>query len=263
MNKKVLTSSIDGLPSRPSGSWINRKHFYLKRYMDIFTKVMGKKWDMTYIDLFAGPGRCLIKSTKQEKDGSPLISLNYGFSKYIFVEKNPDDLEALKARCKNSPKRSEIEFIQGDCNEIISKIHPTDLSLTFVDPTGIDIHFDTVKALTKNRRIDLLMSIQMGMDIKRNFACYKKEGDNSDLNLFLGGKVPWGEINTARDAVDLYKQRVGGLGYTTVEFKDISVRNAQKNVPMYFLFFASKNPRGLDFWTKITNKDESGQLEMF
>lgn len=107
------------------------------------------------------------------------------------------------------------------------------------------------------------MNIQMGMDIKRNFALYKKQGDNSDLSLFLGRKVPWGEINTARDAVALYKQRVRDMGYTTIEFKDISVRNVQKNVPMYFLFFASKNRRGLDFWTKITNKDEAGQLEMF
>lgn len=129
MTKKNLISTIDGLPIRPSGPWIDRKHFYLKRYMDILTKGMSKKWDMTYIDLFAGPGRCLIESKNEEKDGSPLIALNYGFSKYIFVEKNTDDLDALKARCRNSPKHSRIEFIQGDCNEVVDKIHPTRLSL--------------------------------------------------------------------------------------------------------------------------------------
>ncbi len=261
--KKPLISVVDGWPIRPSGVWIDKKHFYLRRYMEIFTKGMGKKWSMTYIDLFAGPGRCVIESSGAEKDGSPLISLEYGFSKYIFIEKNHNDLEALKKRSQHSPKHSSIEFIPGDCNEVIGKVHPSDLSLAFIDPTGIDVHFETVKTLTANRRVDILMNIQLGMDIKRNFVRYKKEGDSSDLGLFLGGDVPWEKIHTAREAVNFYKQRIRGLGYSTVEFKDITVRTHKTNVPMYFLFFASKNPRGLDFWKKITKKDESGQMEMF
>ena len=261
MTSARLISAVDGLSIRPSGVWIDRKHFYLRRYMEIFTKGMSKKWSMTYIDLFAGPGRCLIESLGIEKDGSPLIALESGFSKYIFIEKNSDDLEALKKRCQNSPKQSKIEFIPGDCNEVVDRIRPTDLSLAFIDPTGIDVHFETIRTLTSNRRVDILMNIQLGMDIKRNFARYKREGDGSDLGHFLGGNVPWDKIVTARDAVNLYKQRIKGLGYGTVEFKDVTVRNQKRNVPMYFLFFASKNPRGLDFWNKITKKDESGQLE--
>ncbi len=50
-------SSIDGLPVRDSGPWIQRKYFFLKRYMDIFTRGMKAKWQgrLSYIDLFAGP----------------------------------------------------------------------------------------------------------------------------------------------------------------------------------------------------------------
>ena len=84
-------SSIDGLLVRDSGSWIHRKYFFLKRYMYIFTQGMKTKWHhLTYIDLFAGPGRCLIRDTNSEVDGSPLIALGYEFSKYIFVEENAD-----------------------------------------------------------------------------------------------------------------------------------------------------------------------------
>ncbi len=126
----------------------------------------------------------MIESLGSEKDGSPLISLEYGFSKYVFVENNPDDLQALKKRCQNSPKHSNIEFIPGDCNEVVSRIHPTDLSFAFIDPTGIDVHFETMSRLTANRKVDILMNIQLGMDIKRNFARYKKEGDGSDLKRF-------------------------------------------------------------------------------
>lgn len=260
--KKALVSTRDGLSVRPSGAWIDKKHFYLRRYMDILTKGMGRKWELTYIDLFAGPGRCLIESTGVEKDGSPLLSLDYGFSKYVFVEANPVDLDALKTRCKNSPKHPNIDFILGDCNRIVEKITPSGLSLAFIDPTGIDVSFETVRKLTHGRRVDILMNIQLGMDIKRNFERYKKQGDGSDLGVFLGGNVPWSDIKTARDAIDLYRQRIKGLGYGAVEFKDVTVRNSQ-SVPMYFLFFASKDPRGLDFWRKITTKDEAGQYELF
>lgn len=100
------------------------------------------------------------------------------------------------------------------------------------------------------------------MDITRNFLAYKKKGDNSKLGLFLGGSVDWGKLNNPHDAVKLYKERIKGLGYKTVEFKDITIKNAL-NVPMYFLLFASKNPRGLHFWKEITKKDTSGQLELF
>ncbi len=103
----MLISKIDGLAVRPSGPWIERKFFYLTRYADIFTRGMGKKWGqdgLTYIDLFAGPGRCLIESNGQERDGSPLIALNYEFSKYILVESDPNNLAALRQRCKKSPR---------------------------------------------------------------------------------------------------------------------------------------------------------------
>ncbi|MBM3251796.1 MAG: hypothetical protein FJZ11_03340 [Candidatus Omnitrophica bacterium] len=78
----------------------------------------------------------------------------------------------------------------------------------------------------------------------------------------MGGGVDWDKLNSPHDAVKLYKERIKDLGYQTVEFKDITIRNTL-NAPMYFLLFASKNPRGLHFWQEITKKDHSGQPELF
>lgn len=262
MNAKSMNSTVDGLPIRSSGYWIRKKHFYLRRYMDIFTKSMKSKWSLTYLDLFAGPGRCLIESSGQEEEGSPLIALNYEFDHYVFVEKSSEDLEALKSRCKKSPKYSKIEFIQDDCNQAASKITLKDLTLAFIDPTGIDIHFDTIKTLARNKKVDLLINIQFGMDIKRNFKRYLSAGDNSAFGLFMGGDLFASSLKEPNDAIKLYKNRIRSEGYSTVESKDITVTNSQQ-VPMYFLFFASKHPRGVDFWKKITKKDEAGQYELF
>ena len=263
----MLVSKIDGLAIRPSGPWIERKFFYLTRYADIFTRGMGKKWGregLTYIDLFAGPGQCLIESNGQERDGSPLIALNYEFSKYIFIESDKSNLEALHQRCKKSPKLSQIEFIAGDCNAVAQKIDPTRLSLAFIDPTGLDISFDTLSQLTRGRQVDLLLNVQFGVDLKRNFKRYLQEGGASKLARFLGGDWKGSRMEEARDALDLFKRRLSEkLGYSTVQFKDVGVRNYGRNALMYFLVFASKHPRGLDFWKKITRKDETGQMELF
>jgi len=265
---KRLTSRVDGLVVRPSGLWIKQKYYYLKRYLDIFSKGMKNKWrgNLTYCDLFAGPGRCLINSLNREEDGSPLIALQYDFKKYIFVEESKELIEALKSRCKNSPKFNRIEFLERDCNKDVDKIIPTidatSLNLIFIDPTGIDVHYKTIEKIVKGRRTDLLINVQLGMDITRNFLAYRKKGDNSKLGLFLGGNVDWNKLKNPKDAVKLYKERIKGLNYQTVEFKDITVRNTL-NAPMYFLLFASKHPKGLYFWKEITKKDHSGQLELF
>lgn len=259
-------SNVDGLVVRPSGPWIERKYFYLRRYADIFTQGMSKKWGragLTYVDLFAGPGKCFIESSGEDRDGSTLISLNYEFSKYIFVENDKTNLAALRERCRKSPKLSQIEFIEGDCNTVIQEVRPQGLTLAFIDPTGIDIHFETLEILTRNRQVDLLLNVQFNMDIVRNFKRYIQSEGSTKMDSFLGGDFDKNQIKVPRDVFVLYKQRLKEkLGYSTVEFKDVTVRNL-KNVPMYFLVFASKHSTGLDFWKKITKKDETGQLEFF
>ena len=112
----VALSETDGLPIRESGPWIKRKYHYLERYIDIFTVGMSKKWPLTFVDLFAGPGRCLITETGEEVNGSALIALKYNFNNYIF--------DALQKRCNQTGKSSQIQFFNSDCNKIPAQIVP-------------------------------------------------------------------------------------------------------------------------------------------
>lgn len=268
MSQNQFISKIDSLISRKSGSWIKKKHFYLNEYAKIFTRGMGKKWPhLIYIDLFAGPGRCIVKEREEELDGSPLMMLQHNFTDYIFVEKEKVLMEALQKRCAQSPKFSSITFINEDCHctisQVISKIPSRSLGLAFIDPTDINIPFMTVQHFAESAHgFDLLINVQLGIDIKRNFKRYKSEGDTSRLGRFLGGKVPWDELNDTINVIKLYKERIGKLGYGIVEYTDIPVHNTKK-AQMYFLLFASKHRRGLDFWKKITRKDHVGQGELF
>lgn len=268
MPQQIL-SKIDNLPVRLSGTWIKRKHHFLQEYAKILTVGMRYKWQgrLTFLDLFAGPGSCMIEKTNEELAGSPLLALQHEFGCYIFVEETPALINALKIRCKNFPKFPSIKFMQADSNQCIDQIikqMPKDhLNLAFIDPTDIDIHYETIKALSElPTGVDLLMNIQYGMDLKRNYGNYMKQGTDSKLARFLGKNFDRSRLKEAKDVIEIYKSRLEELGYGTVKFREIAVANS-KNAQMYFLLFASKHPRGLDYWKKISKKDEQGQEELF
>jgi three-Cys-motif partner protein len=108
----------DGHPVRDSGIWAKEKLYYLERYLDIFSVGMHQRWHgkIYYVDLFAGPGLCLIPETGEEFDGSPLIALKFNFAKYFFFESDPACFKALETRIKvRSPEKlRNVELIQGD-----------------------------------------------------------------------------------------------------------------------------------------------------
>src|SRR3974377_754951 len=112
---------------------------------------MKSKWKLVYIDLFAGCGKCIIRDTEEEIDGSALIALGlkYPFNKYIFIDLNKVALDCLKERAKAYSLCKNISFKEGDCNQIIKKAIINNelpikdhLYLALIDPTGLQINFD-------------------------------------------------------------------------------------------------------------------------
>jgi three-Cys-motif partner protein len=186
-------NALDGLPIRCVGAWAKDKYFYLRRYFDIFTSAMKDIWKsgLYYIDLFAGCGKCRIRETGEEIDGSALVSLSvkYPFKKYIMVELGSDALNALKKRVEKTPYKDRVKIIPGDCNEktdkIIAEIPEKSLNLAVVDPTGLHIKFETLQKLTEHLKIDLIITFPEGMDIKRNLSKYMKQS-HSILDDYIG-----------------------------------------------------------------------------
>ena len=38
------TIASDGLPARSTGPWVHDKNYYLQRYLEMFTRGVGRKW---------------------------------------------------------------------------------------------------------------------------------------------------------------------------------------------------------------------------
>jgi three-Cys-motif partner protein len=260
----------DGLPARPTGPWVHDKNYYLQRYLEIFTRGVGQKWagKLSYIDLFSGPGRSIIRGTGEEVEGSPLVALKCDFARYAFVDV-PEVLSSLRQRIGGHPKSSQINLIEGDCNTIIEQVRTASpanhLTLAFIDPTGLQIQFRTIQQLVANRKMDLLMTIQFGMGIRLNLRQYS-ESDGDALTGFLGNTT-WREdvemggspSQVGRRILDRYIRQLRDLGYETVEDREVAVRSDQNNLLLYFIVLASRHPRGRDFWRKATQIQPSGQ----
>lgn len=261
----------DGLPARESGVWVLEKKILVERYLGIFTKGVGKKWDgkLAYVDLFSGPGKNVIRESGEEVDGSPLLALKCDFGSYVFVDV-PEVLATLRLRLRNHPKLARISFVEGDCNAVIDEILrllPADhLTLAFIDPTGLQIRFDTIQRLVHDRKVDLLMTIQFGMGIQMNLPQYiRTEGEA--LTGFLGNNE-WRKdveqggtvFQAGRRILDRYMAQLRALGYLDTKDREI-VRNDQ-NLLLYFVIMASRHALGEKFWREVTKITPSGQRNL-
>jgi three-Cys-motif partner protein len=68
----------DGLPIDEVGAWAKEKHTRLRKYVGI-TSATRRKWiqgsgGATYIDLFCGTGRAVIRDSGERINGSPLVA---------------------------------------------------------------------------------------------------------------------------------------------------------------------------------------------
>jgi three-Cys-motif partner protein len=269
---ELVTLASDGLPARLTGQWVHGKKYYFCRYLDIMTHGVGRKWQgkLAYVDLFSGPGCNTVRGSQEEVDGSPVLALNYEFARYIFVD-IPEVLSCLKKRLAGHPKFSQIAFIEGDCNEVIEEVRfasPADhLTLAFIDPTGLQIRFRTIQRLVQNRSVDLLMTLQFGMGIRRNLNQYIK-AESAKLTAFLGN-AEWrkdaSEGGSASQVLRRIKSRylhhLRELGYLPVRDREIDIRNDQ-NVLLYFIAFASRHPLGGKFWREAIKIEWTGQRQM-
>lgn len=264
----LIKKGTDNLPVMCVGSWAKDKHYYFDRYIDLFVRAMSKRWEgnINYIDLFSGPGKCIIRQTGEEVDGSPLIALKYKFAKYIFVDKSQESIKALKNRCKSRANFGEITFIQNDCNKAVIKIKKliskNSLNIAFIDPFGLNFKFESYGKLTEDRRIDLIINFPLGTAIKRNMN--KSSYDKAQLDNFLGGK-DWKKPNIHNPTthfINYFKEKLKEIGYQYTG-GDIPIKTKKKQVILYYLLFASKNPRGADFWEKIKKYNPYGQQVLF
>lgn len=274
----------DGFVLSEVGPWAIDKHEMISYFSSLFAKSMKKKWDCRlYIDLYSGAGKYQIEGTDKIVLGSPLLALNINnpFDKYIFCEKDPAFLEALKARVQRYFPDRDCMFVEGDVNNSLDQLFSiipkfsskySGLTLCLVDPyRTADLSFNTLETIAHTIFTDFLILIPSFMDINRNERYYISE-DNHIVDNFLGSadwRIAWADPSRPPRAfgvfiAEQFCRRMEGIGYKNESLEDLELieMGTRQNLPLYYLCAFSKNPLGQRFW-KETKKGTSRQLKLW
>ena len=265
----TLKIASDGLPARIVHQWSDEKLFYLERYMDIFTSGMKSRWDnLVYADFFAGPGMCIDQVTGQESEGSPLRALRFEFSHIFLNDADPEAVEALRERTHGDAR---VRITQLDCNDAVEPaldyLFPSrtasTLGLAFIDPTAFQMQFGSLRKLAMRGRFDLLITFMT--NYPRRFISRGGFGLDSQFADFVGREAYsrnlQGRSGIGTDELlDVYKKQLASIGYKYVD--DITRAINTRGSTIYHPVFASRSPRGKDFFEKIRQRTNSGQRRM-
>jgi three-Cys-motif partner protein len=265
----------DGLIAREVGRWAEDKFYYLKRACFIFSRGMKWKWsNRCFIDLFAGPGKSIIRGTRKEINGSPFVALacEEPFTDHYFVDADVNSIEALKERVRRHYPNACARYWTADCNvavrETVQEIPNNALSLAFIDPTSVQIRMSTIVRLAAYHKVDLLINFPQHMAIQR---IKNLKWSENDLNEYFGSP-DWKRVleharacgkNEGLALRGFYKERLEqSLGYKASGFFGDKVIRSDRGLPLYYLIYASRHERGIDFWQKITVINHTGQKDM-
>lgn len=272
----------DDLPVPQVKEYARSKYALLYDYASIFSTSMKDSWDhRVYIDLFAGAGKARIEGTRSVLLSSPLLALSvpHRFTRYVFCEKTPERLDALKRRVAALDGEADCRFLGGDVNEqaerILSELpkYSRDsrvLSFCFVDPYRMaDLRFETIEAMS-TLWVDFLILIPTGMEFNR--WCGQHFWSNSGVVADFTGVPGWrGRWKTAERVgtkpvpflLDLYWEQMQGLGYKYCGRDDVfGVTEPAKNRRLYHLAFFSRNRLGSELFRKA-KRHASAQQDLF
>jgi three-Cys-motif partner protein len=260
----VLIAS-DGLPARVIKPHSRDKSDRHEKYCGILGGMKGQ-WALGYLELFAGPG--LTIDHGEESDGCPLVAArpDTHFERMAFVEYDPELAAALETRLRRrgfGPDRALVLAADANDPAVLSQamdfLPAPGLIFAFIDPEDINGDWRAVQLLSSRRwperqAVDFLINLPVG-SMKRNYSSDEK------ITRVLGtdewrARVDAGE-KLGPVFRETYAEQFKRIGFTTAEHMEVRAYGSQ--TPVYDLVFASRHPKGLEFWQKIQKIQPSGQ----
>lgn len=267
----------DGLVIPEVGNWSEHKYALLGNYCGIFTGGMQGKWNLVYIDLFAGAGYARIRETGAITKTSALLALGTKkpYDLYLINELDAERYAALVERCQRHGEGRTYRTFNLNANTGVEEILRSvpnfangrgNLMFCFLDPFSLNLEFETVRTLGRHK-VDLMVLLALQMDARRNLTYYIRE-ESDKIERFLGDPGWRAKFalrkQTPTDFMkflsDEYDERMRSLGYKT-EVPKVPIKT-DSGVGLYYLAFYSKHERGGDFWEKI-RKTATDQYTMF
>lgn len=264
------------------GYWSEIKLDIIREYAQAYSKIMSspkqKQHGLShiYVDAFAGAGKHISKTTKDEIEGSPIIAANTipSFTEYHFIDLNGKKVEYLR---KLFADRGDVFIHEGNCNSILlKKVFPKlqfadyRRGLCLLDPYGLHLNWEIIHEAGRLKTIDMFLNFPVA-DMNRNVFWRNPNGvaqeDILRMNAFWGDdswrnaaykseRGLFGPIEEKTDnesVVAAFRDRLKKVaGFSNVP-SPIPMRNKNK-ATVYYLFFASQKPVAGQIVSEIFDK---------
>jgi three-Cys-motif partner protein len=278
-----MISVLDDLPIRPVGEWAYEKIYRLVQYFGIFAGGMKKRWpSLNYVEIGCGPGRCVLRENCLEIDGTALAIIRnpnfFSLQKAIFIDASPRVAEILNARIGALGAASIASAVVGDYSNaadlcgILKGLPDGFLNFIFIDPTECDVPFETIEQIVRQlKNADLLVNVALGTDANRNLVSAIRLPSHVKVRekyeAFLGklGFCAQSEvielakladhIALRRKFAEAYKERLAHIGFVYTDIQPVR--------HYYYLLFASRSEKGLEFWRKSCRIAPDNQRQLF
>ncbi|HEX6782741.1 MAG TPA: three-Cys-motif partner protein TcmP [Solirubrobacterales bacterium] len=252
--REGLVVAPDGLPAREVKAHNIHKAHYIQGYAEIFARAMKNKWDYRcYLDLYCGPGVCWVKDTGRFVLGSPLIALSVDspYTHFAFVDLDTECTAALEERMVGAS--AEVTVLSKDSNDraTINEVRGAipdrnALSLALLDPQGCNLDFETIRYLTMDKPMDLLINLP----VHNLWRCLCK-GDTAVLDKVLSRGWPRQTAHNWRASVrEHFHGKLNGIGYKHNEAKQ--VWSESKKSPLYDFILYSRVELAKKFFKEVT-----------
>jgi three-Cys-motif partner protein len=265
----------DGLPVDDVGAWAKDKHDRLRKYVDISgatrRKFVEGTGGATYIDLYCGTGRAVVRETGETIDGSPLVAFKCAKEGGVpFSEIHIADADGEK--CATAAKRianaggaavTDVGPAEDTATRIVARLNKYGLHFAFLDPFNLDdLPFSVIEALSRVKRIDMLIHVS-AQDLQRNLDAYSKATDGP-LDHFAPGWRSAIDLSQSRPAtraayIAYWASKMEALGLPPARRAEL-VSGTTKNQRLYWLVFVSRSDFAKTLWDKIRNLSGQGEL---
>ena len=265
--------------------WTQEKLTLLSEYLNAYviaTKRAREYGNISYVDLFSGPGQDRLKETGQIFNGSPLIAMNLspGFTSLLFVDSDPENIGSLQTWISRLGLQKEADAIAGDCNqkieEVIQLLPKDGPCFFFLDPPSpvLDwrtiVHIADVRVGYRRLRPEqfILFPYNMGLVRLMPFSAPPENiwGPTTEeqISRVMPDPLKWRLVyedwrkgkyeaqQKRRRFLYLYWMGLKGLGYKHVLGPRLI--KTPDGLPLYDLFFTSDNDAGRNIMRDIFNK---------
>ncbi|WEZ82181.1 three-Cys-motif partner protein TcmP [Rhizobium sp. 32-5/1] len=259
------------------GSWAKQKHEYLVRYLDISRGVRKNfvgpdKGGTTYIDLFCGPGRAVVRKSGEFIDGSCVAawkkSVEGGapFSKVHIADSDEERLHLAEKRLRalGAPVVTHLGRATDTVKVIVKQVNAYGLHFAFVDPFNLGaFDFAIVNELARLKRIDMLVHVSK-MDLQRNLGMNIRDQQTA-FNSFAPGWKEGIDLTQAQSKIrrhvfEYWRGLVSKSGIATSDHVDMKLITGSKNQPLYWLLLAAKHELAHRFWKTASVSDQPSFL---